>query len=85
MKLTMPGKSPPSATPSSARTETKEAKPVTKPKHIVNMPQTAVSAGSQIFGDTFFNTKLLGSSLFFRQLCLHRKVRTLAYLAMYVA
>lgn len=64
----MPGKRPPSATPSSARTATKEAKPVTKPKHMVSMPQTAVRAGSQIFGDTFFRTRLEGSSLLRRQL-----------------
>lgn len=64
----MPGNRPPSATPRSARTDTNEAKPVTKPKHIVRIPQTAVSAGNQIFGDTFFRTKFDGSSLSTHQL-----------------
>lgn len=64
----MPGKRPPSATPSRARTDTNEANPVTKPKHMVRIPQTAVRAGSQIFGDTFFRTRFDGNSLLPHQL-----------------
>lgn len=30
---------------------------------MVSMPQTAVSSGSQIFGDIFFNTRFDGNSL----------------------
>ena len=63
VELTMPGKRPPSATPRRARTDTNEANPVTKPKHMVSIPQTAVRAGNQIFGDTFFRTKFDGNSL----------------------
>jgi len=59
----MHGKLPPSAIPSNARTATKELKVRTNPKHTVRVPHTAVKKGSQIFGDTFFITRLLGSSL----------------------
>jgi hypothetical protein len=59
----MPGRSPPSATPNSARTATKEPNPLTKPRHMVRVPQRAVRSGSQMRGDIFFKTKLLGSSL----------------------
>lgn len=59
----MPGSSPPSATPSNARTVTNDAKLRTKPRHMVRTPQTAVKSGSQILGDIFFNTRFDGSSL----------------------
>jgi hypothetical protein len=59
----MPGNKPPSATPKSALTVTKDAKFDTNPRHIVSMPQTAVSNGSHIFGDIFFSTRFDGSSL----------------------
>jgi hypothetical protein len=60
---TIPGNSPPSATPSRARTATNDAKLRTKPKLIVRMPHTAVSNGSHMRGDIFLRTRLLGSSL----------------------
>jgi hypothetical protein len=60
---TMPGNSPPSATPSMARTATKPAKLRTKPRHMVIIPQTIVRVGNQIFGDAFLIIRLLGSSL----------------------
>jgi hypothetical protein len=59
----MPGNKPPSATPKSARTVTNDAKFDTNPRHMVSMPQTAVSNGSHIFGDIFFSTRFDGSSL----------------------
>ena len=59
----MPGNNPPSAQPSNARTVTNDAKLVTKPRHIVKIPHTAVKSGSQIFGDIFFSTRFDGSSL----------------------
>lgn len=62
-KHTMPGRRPPSAIPSKARTATKPAKFCTNPKHMVMMPQIAVKNGSQIFGDAFLSTRLLGNSL----------------------
>lgn len=49
--------------PSNARTATKEPKLLTNPRHMVRAPQTAVNSGSQIRGEIFFKTKLLGSSL----------------------
>jgi hypothetical protein len=60
---TIPGNSPPSATPSRARTATNDAKLRTNPKLIVRMPHTAVSNGSHMRGDIFLRTRLLGSSL----------------------
>ena len=64
---TIPGSRPPSATPSSARTVTNDAKFLTKPRHIVKTPHTAVNNGNQIFGDTFLSTRFDGSSLPMRQ------------------
>lgn len=81
----MPGKSPPSAIPSSARTAAKDENPVTNPRHIVKIPHTAVRVGSQILGETFFSTKLLGSSLCFRQIRVFDIKNISTYLAMYVA
>lgn len=66
-KLTIPGSNPPSATPNRARTAAKLAKLRTKPRHMVIMPQTAVSAGSHIFGDAFLMIRLLGTSLLAEQ------------------
>jgi hypothetical protein len=61
--FTVPGRLPPSAIPSNARTATKEPKFFTNPRHMVRVPHTAVKSGSQILGDTFFKTRLLGISL----------------------
>lgn len=80
----MPGSSPPSATPRSALTATKDPKLPTKPRHMVNVPQVAVKNGSHIFGDMRFNTRLLGNSLKMLVLRLWPKTRN-AYLAIYVA
>lgn len=60
----MPGKRPPSAIPSNARTATKLAKFCTNPKHMVIIPQTTVNNGNQIFGDAFLRMRLLGTSLY---------------------
>jgi hypothetical protein len=60
---TIPGNSPPSATPSRARTATNDAKLRTKPKLIVSIPHTVVSNGSHMRGDIFLRTRLLGNSL----------------------
>ena len=62
-KHTIPGRRPPSAIPSSARTAAKLPKLRTNPRHMVIMPQTAVSAGSHIFGEAFLMIRLLGTSL----------------------
>ena len=59
----MPGSKPPSATPSKALTPTNDPKPLRKPRQSVRAPQTLVRRGSQIFGESFLRTRLLGSSL----------------------
>jgi hypothetical protein len=60
---TMPGNRPPSAMPNSALTAAKLPNERTNPKHMVMIPHATVNEGSQIRGDTFFRTRLLGSSL----------------------
>lgn len=63
MIRTIPGNKPPSAIPSSARTATKEPKPLMKPRHMVMIPHKIVKNGSHILGEAFFRTRLLGNSL----------------------
>jgi hypothetical protein len=84
MRLTMPGSKPPSATPKSALTVTKDAKFDTNPRHIVSIPQTVVSNGSHIFGDIFFSTRFDGSSLNC-QPYISSRLLARTYLAIYVA
>lgn len=59
----MPGSRPPSARPRIVRTARKLAGLRTKPRHMVMVPQVAVSVGSQIFGVNLLMIKLDGSSL----------------------
>lgn len=59
----MPGNNPPSAMPKRARTAIKLPGPVTNPRHMVMIPHRAVRHGRRILGETFFRSRLLGSSL----------------------
>jgi hypothetical protein len=61
-KSTIPGRSPPSATPRNARTTSNPAYDCTKPMLIPMTPHTVVSTPSHIRGETRLSTRFDGTS-----------------------